>query len=216
MVGQLPPNLNAVFFNNEEAGRKVGLRLYQTALGATSHDLSVGGKALYEPRYKAVLGGHTIDVIHRPGMTTAFVEGVLRSNNYGLIAFNTLAKIDGFGKLEGADRMQAVGAWARKIADDYGVVFAVHQADNTAEGVEWMDQSQLYGSKTGLQGESDVQLMIGKSSNPAKGDVRYLSVVRNKMPGGPRTDPLLKYLRAEVAFDWQTGRFTSLSFKGKP
>ncbi len=211
MVPQLPPGKNAVFFNNEEAGRKVGLRLYQTALGVTSYQLGTDPKAS-QAAYQRTLGGRKIDVIHRPGMDISFVESILRGGDYGIIVFNTLAKIDGFGKLEGAERMAAVGGWARKIADQYGVVFAVHQADNTAEGVEWLDQSQLYGSKTGLQGESDVQLMLGKSNNPSKGDIRYLSVVRNKMPGGPRTDPALKYMRAEVGFDWQTGRFNSLSY----
>ncbi len=213
MVPQLPTETSGVFFNNEEVGRKVGLRLYQTALGATSHDLS-SNPAVHAKAYQTLLGGRTIDVVHRPGMTIGFVESVLRSGKYGIIVFNTLAKLKGFGKLEGADLMQAMGEWARGIADKYGVVIAVHQADNTAEGVEYLDQSQLYGSKTGLQGESDVQIMLGKSHNPAKGDVRYLSVVRNKIPGGPRTDPALKYLRGEVGFDWQTGRFKSLSFKG--
>lgn len=216
MVPQLPAGVNGVFFNNEEVGRKIGLRLYQTALGATAHDLASGGKAKYEPAYNKLLGGRKIDVVHRPGMTSGFVEGVLRTGNYGIIVFNTLAKIGGFDKLEGVARMEALGQWARRMADQYGVVIAVHQADNTAEGVEYLDQSQLYGSKTGLQGETDVQIMIGKSHNPAKGDSRYLSVVRNKIPGGPRTDPTMKYLRTEVNFDWQTGRFKSLSYKGKP
>jgi hypothetical protein len=187
MVPQLPPDTHGVFFNNEEVGQKIGLRLYQTALGATAHDLTTGGKSKYEPLYKAALGGRRIDVVHRPGMTAGYIEGVLRSGRYGLIVLNTLAKVGGFEKLEGVARMEALGQWARKMADQYGVVIAVHQADNTAEGVEYLDQSQLYGSKTGLQGETDVQIMIGKSHNPAKGDVRYLSVVRNKIPGGPRT-----------------------------
>lgn len=213
MVPQLPAGESAIVFSNEEVGKKIGLRLYQTALGATSHDLTSNPKA-HKAAYEKLLDGRKVDVIHRPGMTAGYVEAKLRSGKYGLIVFNTLAKITGFGKLEGQDRLEAQGQWARKLADQYGVVIAVHQADNTAEGMEYLDQSQLYGSKTALQGETDVQIMIGKSHNPAKGDVRYLSVVRNKIPGGPRTDPTLKYLRAEVGFDWQTGRFSSLSFRG--
>jgi hypothetical protein len=211
MVTQLPPDQDVVIFNNEEVGAKIGLRLYEAGLGATAHDLSTNGAAL-AGKYKSMLGGRRIDVIDKPGMSTGFVEQVLRSRSYGIVVFNTLAKIAGFGKLEGVARMEALGQWARGLAAQHGVVFAVHQADNTAEGVEYLNQDQLYGSKTGLQGETDVQIMIGKSPNPAKLDKRYISVVRNKMPGGPRTDPTMKYARFECAFDWQTGRFTSLSF----
>ncbi len=215
MAAQLPKGKDAIIFNNEEVGRKVAVRLYEAALGATIQDLAVD-PAKSEAAYHKALDGHKIDIIHKVGMDRNFVESVLRRGNYGIIVFNMLAKVGGFGKLEGADRMEALGGWARGIADKYGVVFAVHQADNTAEGLEWLDQSQLYGSKTGLQGESDVQLMIGKSHNPAKAGVRPISVVRNKLPGGPRTDPKMKYAKFECEFDWETGRFNSLSFKGKP
>ena len=212
MAPQLPSSTNAIIFNNEEVGKKVGLRLFETALGKTAFEL--GAKpAASKAAYAKLMGDHTIDVVDKPGMTAGYAEARLRSGNYGIIVFNTLAKIQGFGKLEGQDRLEAQGQWARKLAAQYGVVFAVHQADNTAEGVEYLDQSQLYGSKTALQGETDVQLMIGKNHNPAKGDIRYISVVRNKIPGGPRTDPTMKYYRGEVGFDWQTGRFRSLSFK---
>ena len=214
MVSQLPAGQNAIIFNNEEVGRKVAVRLYEAALGENIMSLATD-TAKHQAAYVAALKGHKIDVIHKPGMDVGFVESILRRGNYGIIVFNMLAKIGGFHKLEGQDRLEALGGWARALADKYGVVFAVHQADNTAEGMEYLDQSQLYGSKTALQGESDVQLMIGKSHNPTKADCRYLSVVRNKLPGGPRTDPKLKYLRSEVGFDWETGRFTSLSFKGK-
>lgn len=212
MVAQLPPGKDAVIFNNEEVGRKVAVRLYEAALNENIMTLATDPKK-YEAAYHAALKGHKVDVIHRVGMDIGYIESVLRRGNYGLIVFNMLAKVAGFTKMEGVARLGALGGWARGIADKYGIVFAVHQADNSAEGMEYLDQSQLYGSKTELQGETDVQLMIGKSHNPTKGDSRFISVVRNKLPGGPRTDPKLKYLKAEVNFDWETGRFNSLSFK---
>ena len=214
MASQLPAGKDVVFFNNEEVGRKVAVRLYESALGKNIIDLA-SDTSKSEAAYQAVLKGHKIDVVHKVGMDIGFVESVLKRGNYGIIVFNMLAKIAGFNKLEGVARLGALGGWARSIADKYGVVFAVHQADNSAEGVEYLDQSQLYGTKTELQGESDVQLMIGKSHNPALADKRYISVVRNKLPGGPRTDPTMKYARFECDFDWETGRFESISFRGK-
>lgn len=212
MASQLPAGKNVVFFNNEEQGRKIKLRLYEAALGDNIMNLAVDVPKA-EAEYQKILGGAKIDVIHRVGMDIGFVESILRRGNYGIIVFNMLSKIGGFNKLEGTERLAALGGWARAVADKYGVVFAVHQADASAEGLEFLDQSQLYGSKTQLQSESDVQLMIGKSHNPSKADSRYISVVRNKLPQGPRTDPKLKYARFECGFSWETGRFDSMSFK---
>jgi hypothetical protein len=70
-----------------------------------------------------------------------------------------------------------------------------------------MDQSQLYGSKTGVQGEADVQLMIGASHEPGKQLERYISVVKNKLPGSGGTDPRLRHGKFTVDMDAERGRF---------
>ena len=74
--------------------------------------------------------------------------------------------------------------------------------------------AQLYGSKTGIQGEADVILMIGCEDNGQ--DIRYISIPKNKLPGGPRSVPGLRHGKFEVNFDHQTGRFTSNMYKRSP
>ena len=91
-------------------------------------------------------------------------------------------------------------------------MFVVAQADASAEGVRWLDQSQLYGSKTGMQGEADVQLMIGKDNEPGHEGDRFISIVKNKTSGGPRCNPSLRHGKFEVTFDGERARFRSKSW----
>lgn len=212
MVTQLAEGQRAIIFNNEEIGEKIGIRLIQSALNATVFDIMADPKTM-QSAYEAALKGRSIDVYHDTALSVADVERTLRSNNYSLIAINVLDKVQGFHKLEGVDRLRALSQWTRRLADKYGVVFLIAQADATAEGVRYLDQSQLYGSKTGMQAESDVQLMIGKDNNPGYDHVRYFSIARNKTPGGPRSDPALRHGKFEVEFDGERGRFNTISWK---
>jgi hypothetical protein len=209
MVSQLPEGQHAIIFNNEETGSKIGLRLIQSALGLTVWDVAAD-PTKSEQNYHQFLGTRRIDVYHDTGFSTRDVERVLRSNEYGLVAFNILDKVRGFHKLEGVERLRALAVWARGIADKHGVVMAVAQADASAEGQKWLDQSQLYGSKTGMQGEADVLLMIGK--DPVVDDERYISIAKNKTPGGSRTDRNLRHGRLTVGFDGEVGQFNSIVY----
>jgi len=209
MAGQLDEGKHAIIFNNEESGTKVALRLVQSALGLSVWDLA-SDPAKAQADYAKFLGTKRIDVYHNTGLSTNEVERVLKSGEYGLIAFNVLDKLRGFHKLEGVERLRAIAQWARVMADKYGVVFAVAQADASAEGAKWLDQSQLYGSKTGMQGEADVLLMIGR--DPMVDDERYFSIAKNKKPGGARTNRALRHGHLTVRFDGEVGLFDSLVY----
>jgi hypothetical protein len=190
----------------------VGVRLIQSALGCTVADI-MADPTVSQSDYITAIRNRRIDVYHDVGLSTSDVERVLRTGHYSLIAINILDKVSGFHKLEGVERLRALSVWTRQLADKYGVVFVVAQADASAEGVRYLDQSQLYGSKTVMQADSDVQLMIGKDNNPGYEDMRYFSVVRNKTPGGPRTDPKMRHGKFECAFDGERARFESVTWK---
>jgi hypothetical protein len=209
MVGQLPEGAQAVIFNNEESRSKVYARLMQSALNRTVMDMAADPKVTLDD-YAKFLGTRCIDVIHDTHLTTAKVEQVLKRKRYDLIGFNVLWKVKPYGsKLEDYQRYEHVARWARSVADEHGPVVAIWQADASAEGVEWMDQSQLYGSKTGVQGEADVQVMIGKSNEPGLQDERYISIVKNKIPGSKGTIPAMRHGRFIVDMDAERGRFKS-------
>jgi hypothetical protein len=159
-------------------------------------------------KFNEFLGTREVDIIHDTALTCSKVDTILKRKAYDLIGFNVLWKVRPYGKnLEDFQAYQRVAQWARKVADNYAPVVAIWQADASAEGVEWMDQSQLYGSKTGVQGEADVQLMIGASHEPGKQLERYISVVKNKLPGSGGTDPRLRHGKFTVDMDAERGRF---------
>jgi replicative DNA helicase len=214
MTPQLPPGKHAIIFNNEERGAKIGLRLHQAALGASSWDLA-SSPGTHTAAYQAALKGHRIDVYHKTDLSVEDANRVLRSGEYGLICFNVISKVDGFRKLDGVERFGRLAQWCRSVADQYGPVFCVAQADASAEGHKWLDQSQVYWSKTGVQGEIDVQLMLGRSNEASDDDKRFLSVVKNKGPYGPRVDPDRAHGKFEVSFDRITGRYKSLSYPNR-
>lgn len=207
MVGHLPEGARVVIFNNEESRSKVYARLMQSALGATVMDMAANPKKALD-EYNKFLGTRQIDVIHDTALTCGKVDSILKRQKYDLIGFNVLWKVRPYGKnLEDFQAYQRVAQWARKVADEYAPVVAIWQADASAEGVEWMDQSQLYGSKTGVQGEADVQIMIGATPEPGRQFERYISVVKNKVPASKGTDPKLRHGRFTVDLDAERGRF---------
>lgn len=206
MVDQMPEGSNAVIFNNEESKGKIFARLMQSALNMTVMDMVADPKATTDA-YNKFLGTRSIDVVHDTSLTTSKIETVLKRKPYQLIGFNVLWKVRPYGKLEDYQKYEQVARWARSVADKYAPVVAIWQADASAEGVEWLDQAQLYGSKTGVQGEADVQLMVGKSNEPGLQDERYLSVVKNKVPASKGTVASMRHGRFKVDMDAERGRF---------
>lgn len=209
MTPQLPPGKNAIIFTNEEVGAKVKVRIIQSALGVTLGEIASDPVA-YRKAYEKLMDGRRIDVVHETAITDTLVQRWLKSGEYALIGINVLDKIIlTKSTAEGADLKRDLGIWARGVADKYGSVISILQAGAEAEGQQWPDQSCLYGSRTGLQAESDVLIMIGKTHNPAEADQRFIGVVRNKLPGGKITSPGLRHGRWVTGFDGERGRFIS-------
>jgi len=205
-LSQLPADKDAVIFNNEEGGDKVMFRLMQSALGMSTSDMMADVSKTKE-LWDKFLGTRKLDIFHKPGMSTRDVERCLRAGNYGLIGINVIEKVQGFYKADDVERRRLLGEWCRKLADKYGPVFGVVQADATAEGQKVLNMSQLYGSKTGLQGEIDVLLMIGKTNDPGLNSERWITVCKNKKPTTGQMQPALKHTTHNVTFDIEKGRY---------
>lgn len=213
MAGQLPEGQEAIIFNNEERNRLL-LRLLMTGTGMSLVDIGMDEDKAVTSYKAAIKGGMDRIRIVEPegGFSTRDVERVLSKGNYGLIGINVMDKVTGFDKMEqDVARQRELAKWARGIASKYAPTVVVYQADGSAEGHKWLNQSQVYGSKTGVQGEADALLMIG--ADPNEEDKRYVSVAKNKLPGGKRSMAKLRHGKFEVAFDQATGRYTSLEFK---
>lgn len=215
MVKYLANDKDAVIFNPEEGGGRLFLRLVTAATGKDLITVAadeVKAKASYEAEVGRI---DRIKVVEPGGgISTRMVERVLDTGKFGLVAINVLDKIRPPSKRGHSDdsevsRYRALAYWMREAANRYEVpILAVAQASDAAEGQKYLSQYMLYGSKTGVQGEIDLQ--IGMGYDMSIPDRRYFSLLKNKLPGGPKTNPALKHARFEVKFNEATGRYEEL------
>jgi len=203
---------NAIIFNNEEAPDKVYSRIVSAALGVDYRKL-LGDPAKYQAAYDKWLGESQFDLVHDTSLTISSLHKKLEEKKYDLIGINVLLKVGGTGKQEDHDKFQELGEECRRIAQQYGPVIAIVQADPSAEGMQYIPQDRIYKSKTALQGEADALIMIGTDAEIVD-DTRYIHVAKNKLPPADCADIKCKHIRSEVAFDMGTGRFNSKNFKG--
>ena len=212
MVEQMDKGGRAIIFTNEEEPTKIYTRMMGAALDVDYRTMMTA-PALYKQKYEKWLDGRTWELKHDTSMTLSSIKQKLGSNKYDLIAINVLLKVGGTAQKEDHDKFQKLGEECRRLAAEHGPVVAVVQADPSAEGVRFIPQDRIYKSKTALQGEADVLIMIGNDDdgNP---DSRYIHVAKNKIPPAPCTDLSAKHIKSEVAFDIGTGRFTSRNWTG--
>ncbi len=205
----------AVIFNNEEAGEKILLRSYQSALNRTLTDIMGKPEADVIADYAKVLRDKdAIEVEDSADLNVSQIEKIIKKKKPDIVIFNVMDKVKGFNKAGNeVERLRELFKWGRGIAKRFNcIVIAVAQADGSAEGEQWVYQNQLYGSKTGIQGEADFIITVGKVHDPALENVRFIHVPKNKLPGGPRTDPSKRHGYHQVDFDGDRGRFKSATY----
>lgn len=204
MAPQLAEDQVVLWCNNEEEGNKVFKRIVQSASAIPSSMLESNLPDALDKYAKVVGRSDKIVMLNKADLHVRDVEAVMKKYNVGLIVFDQLWKVHGFDNEAGNEvtRQTMLFNWARELAKTYGPVITVHQADGTAEGVKWIDMSKLYGSKTGIQGEADAIIMIGRL--PETGNTRYIYVPKNKLKGG---DPTLRNGRFEIEIVPDIARF---------
>lgn len=209
MAKQLEKDTHVLWFNNEEAGKKVQYRILQAALGKDS-DFIQANRPRIQDLYTAEVGQlDKIKVYDDKRMHVKDIEEALRNYRPGLIIFDQLWKIFGFEKesVSEVDRQTRLFAWARELASNYCPVITVHQADGTAEGELWIEMNQLYGSKTGVQGEADAIITLGRSHAEHMNKTRGLYVPKNKLAGGPKSDETYRNGKFELTIQPEIARF---------
>ncbi len=213
MAAQLPEDKDAAIFNPEEGGGRLFLRLITSALDDDIITVAAD-EASARGRYESALGRMDRIKVIEPagGISTRDIEKVLEKGNYGLVAINVIDKIKlpkSYIAEKEVDRYRNLALWLRECANKYQVpILAVAQADAAAEGQKYLNMGMVYGSKTGVQGEAD--LLIGMGMDAMVPGRRYLSLLKNKLPGGPKTNPLLKHAKIEVNFNEATGRYSDI------
>ena len=194
---------DVLWFNNEEQGKKVGIRVYQAALGMTVEEL-FQDKTTNKERYKTSTGNRIKILDFEDSSNKARIESVLKQYKPALIIFDQIDKIRGFKGERNDLELKQIYQWAREIAKTYAPVIAVSQASGEAEGKLFLTMDMVDGSKTAKQGEADWILGIGKETDNAS-RIRYFNISKNKLIGDKDTLPDLRHgssqviLRADIA-----------------
>jgi replicative DNA helicase len=208
LAPQLPADLNVVWLNNEGKGERIYMRLLQAALNAQMSDIREmrdAGKDV-AGMYAEIVGNlHRIRIVDVHGLDTYAVENILKENNAGIVVYDMIDKIRGFGDAARTDLgLECMYDWARELGVKYDRIgLATSQISNEGDGLQFPSLGMLKDSKTGKQGACDFQLMIGASNDQNLAGLRYLGLPKNKL----RREGSLGDPRATVNFKPQVARF---------
>jgi replicative DNA helicase len=207
---QLPADRNIIWLNNEGPGKRLKVRLYQSALNLSMTEMKEQHQAdLLVPAYREAVGRiDRIRVIDVHGFNTGQIEAILEESNPGVIVYDMIDNIRGFSGEARTDlQLEEMYKWARERSVKFDCIgLATSQISNDGDGMQFPTLGMLKDSKTGKQGACDFQLMIGASNDPGFAKSRFISLPKNKLrkPDGP-SDP-----RAEVIFDGTRARYTDI------
>ena len=207
---QLLGGQTVVWLNNEGPGQRVKQRLYQAAVGLTlSKMIEAHAAGDLVPMYDKLMGmKDRMRVFDIHGMDTVSVERIIETNAAGVVVYDMIDKIRGFGDSARTDLgLEKMYDWARELCVKHQCVgIATSQISVEGDGLLFPTMPMLKDSKTGKQGACDVQIMIGASNEPGMQNIRGIGVVKNKLrrEGKPQ-DP-----QARVEFKPQIARFADV------
>lgn len=197
MANQLAEQQNILWLNNEGPGKRILPRLYQAALGKSLSDIiQMSNAGTLVKAYTDIVGRRDkIRVIDVHGWHVGQVETVLDNMNPGVVIFDMIDHLKGFGSEARTDlALEEMYKWARERAVKYNCVcLATSQISADGDGEMYPGLSMLKDSKTGKQGAAEFQIMIGASNAPELSGRRYISLPKNKIrrdgfPGDPRQE----------------------------
>lgn len=205
------PDRPILWLNNEGSGKRIIPRVYQAALTSDLNEiikLSNCGELV--PRYTAAIGG-TADLIRvkdMHGANLAQIEQVVESMRPAVVVFDMIANFRLSGQANGSNKADAVEQlWqeVREMAVRHDFV-ALNTVQISAEGGNqlWPPYSALKDSKTGIQGATDLILMLGSLDSPDAQQVRGLSTPKNKYAVAGKQS----YVQGQVYFDGACCAFT--------
>lgn len=220
-------NRSILWFNNEGPGRKIVMRNFQAALGATTEELvklsnepadaawNLANNKAYtsaiRQRYADALGG-------RPGVLRVFdihdmwnheIEDIMKQHTPALVLFDMVDNIKFGGETNNNGQrtdqlLEAMYQWARLMGVKHDcAVMATSQISADGDGVSYPTLPQLKDSKTGKQGAADIIITLGALNDPVLENSRYIGCTKNKLVRtGKKGSPT-----QEVFFDSQRGRY---------
>lgn len=209
MLKQLDKDSGPIlWFNNEEQGSKVMLRIYQAYFGVSLETL-FSNPQKYKQEYEAASKGK-FRLVDNASASKWDIERIVKLENPSLIIYDQIDKIKGFTSDREDLRLGAIYQWARELAKEYAPSIGVCQADGSAEGQKWLTMDNVANAKTSKQAEADWILGIGKIHEEGAQYIRYLNISKNKLIGDTDSIPHLRHGRFEVLIQPEEARYKDI------
>lgn len=209
MLTQIQEQMGPViWFNNEQVGHEVMLRMQQGFHGATLEQLKANPRK-YKESWTAAVSGK-FKLIDDANMDRAQVEKICKLLRPSLVIFDQIDKVKGFAADREDLRLGAIYIWARELAKMYCPVIGVCQADGSAENQKWLTMEHVSNAKTSKQAEADWILGIGCVHAEGAQDTRYLNLSKNKLLGDEDTNSDLRHGRFETFIEPQIARYVDI------
>ncbi len=194
-----------LWFNNEEGGYKVKVRIIQACLGCTNNDMFKYRQKAIEKFMLKTKG--KIKLRDSATITRREIENLCRELKPSLIVFDQIDKIKGFENDREDLRLGAIYIWARELAKKYCPIIGVCQADVSGEGKKWLTMDNVANAKTSKQAEADWILGIGAVHDEGLKFVRYLHLSKNKLSGDEDSVPELRHGKMECLIKPDIARY---------
>lgn len=172
---------------NEEPGPRTATRLQMAFLKKNRHELHEMGEeelglALQEQGWNNILVSDN-NVSH-----VTQVRKCLELYNPRLVIIDQGAKILHDFPCKEVDTLRALYGWFREMAEQFNTaIVTVEQGVGEANNRQWLQLTDIYNSRVGLQGELDYAVGIGKMADvETRKNFRYFNVVKNKLFDGEK------------------------------
>ncbi len=197
-----------IWFNNEEQGSKVMLRIYQAYFGVTTEQLLANPRRYRDEFLERTAGRFRL--YDSATISRRDVEKIVSTTNPGVVIYDQIDKIKGFNNDREDLRLGSIYQWARELAKGNHAAIGVCQADGTAEGVRYLTMDHVSNAKTAKQAEADWILGIGKTHDTTEENIRFLNISKNKLLGDKDSIPNLRHGRFEVLLRAEIARYEDL------
>lgn len=196
------PSRPILWLNNEGKGQRIVPRIYQAALNVEMPELiELSNQGKLREQYEAVVGrADRIRVKDMHGASLAQIETVIEAMQPCVVVWDMLANFrmpaTGFGNK--ADEVEAKWQQVREMAVRHDFVsLATVQVSAEGGNMLFPPYSAMKDSKTGIQGATDIILMLGALDTPEMAKLRGIATPKNKFqkPGKPG------HVEAEVVFE---------------
>lgn len=199
---------SVIWFNNEQAGAEVMLRMYQGYFGVRLEQIKANHEK-YRVEFEKQTKGRFL-LKDDANIDKQNVERLCKKYKPSLIVFDQIDKIKGFAADREDLRLGSIYIWARELAKQYCPVIGICQADGSGDGQKWLTMDNVANAKTSKQAEADWILGMGYIHAEGMQFVRYLNISKNKLLGDDDTISRLRHGKFEVLIQPEVARFKDI------